>query len=68
MLLSQVSGGEKENILSRDSNLQVKVAHNEEDDGAGSDGFELIDVKENLDPAEVEKVTIVPRGIKSLPR
>jgi golgin subfamily A member 4 len=40
----------------------LKGAHNKEDDGTGSDGFEMIDLKENLDPAKVEEVMAVPRS------
>lgn len=53
---------EKENIPNGNTNLQVKEAHNDEDDGTGSDGFELIDVKENFDSAKVEEEMAVPRS------
>lgn len=49
----QVHDDDKENLVNGNSNLQVKETHNDEDDGAGSDGFELIDVKENFDSAKV---------------
>jgi hypothetical protein len=53
-------GDEKENLLNGNANLQVKEAHNDEDDGTGSDGFELIDVKENFGSTKMEEETAAP--------
>jgi hypothetical protein len=48
MQFLQAHDDDKEKVPNGNTNLQVKETHNDEDDGTGSDGFELIDVKEKF--------------------
>ena len=48
MQFLQAHDDDKENVPNGNTNLQVKETHNDEDDGTGSDGFELLDGKQKI--------------------